>query len=175
MPERINNALDLKIFALEAQKAERREHSDNRKNLETKAQGAGAIAGIFLAAIFAWARDPQGNLTGFENILLTCSVVLLVFSIISAVFALIVRRVRFPPIGSMDGGIMSDLLRIDKEEELVLRIPAFINDQIRLWQDANENIRNQNATKAKYIGASQIAILAAACVVAGLTIIAVFG
>ncbi len=173
MTERINDRLDLLLLSLDAHKAEYLEHSDNWKNLETKAQGAVAIAGIFLAVLFSWVHDIPQNYSCLEYFLLIASIVLLVSSVICAILGLKIRKVCFPPIGSMDGDITIDILSIEDKKEFKERIPAFLNDQIHVWDETNKDIQNNNERKAKYIEVSQITIMAAACVVALLSIIAV--
>ena len=175
MPHQPETSTDLLRLALEAHREEYRDLSDTWRNLDGKAQGSGAIAGIFLAAVFAWARQAPAGTGTLERVLLCASIVLLVASVVAAVLALQVRTVSAPPLGDETGDMIRDLLRPENAHELPDRVPLLFQDQIRAWRDTNRDMAEKNQDKAGRVWGSQVALLAAAVVVAALTVMAVLG
>ncbi len=175
MADQSDASTDLLRLALEGYREEYRDLSDTWRNLDGKAQGSGAIAGIFLAAVFAWVRPLAAGVGIPERLLLSASIVLLVASVVAAVLALQVRSVSAPPLGEETGDMIRDLLRPENAGELPARIPRLFQDQIRAWRDTNRDMADNNLGKAARVRASQLALLAAASVVAILSVIAVLG
>jgi hypothetical protein len=64
---------DLPRLALENYREEYRDLSETWRSLDTKAQGLGAIAGIFLAALFAWAREMPPTFGRSERLLVVAA------------------------------------------------------------------------------------------------------
>src|SRR5262249_37673689 len=88
---------DLLPPALDSFREQYRDLAESWRHMDTKAQGAGAIAGVFLAAALAWAKDLPTDFTVPQKIALVGCVVLLILAVISAVTALHVRNVSSPP------------------------------------------------------------------------------
>jgi hypothetical protein len=166
---------DLGRIALETYREEYRELSDNWRNLDTKAQGLGAIAGIFLAAVFAWGRNLPADFGPVQRWMLVAAIVLLVVTIAFAVLALHVRMVAAPPLGDETANMVTDILQKHKVEEMPARLVAFYNDQIEPWKDTNEDTRRHCLSKAFRIQVGQVAVLLAAVIVAALAVEPVLG
>jgi hypothetical protein len=175
MADRPEASTDLLRLALEGYREEYRDLSETWRNLDGKAQGSGAIAGIFLAAVFAWVRPLTAGAGTLERVVLCVSIVLLVASVVAAVLALQVRTVSAPPLGEETGDMIRDLLQPERAAELPERIPRLFQDQIRAWRDTNRDMAKQNLGKANRVRDSQVALLAAAGVVAALSVMAVLG
>ena len=175
MTDRPEASSDLLRLALEGYREEYRDLSETWRNLDGKAQGSGAIAGIFLAAVFAWVRPLAAGAGTLERVLLCASIVLLVASVVAAVLALQVRTVSAPPLGEETGKMIDDLLRPENVGELPERIPRLFQDQIRAWRATNRETADANLGKADRVRDSQVALLAAAALVAVLSVLAVFG
>jgi hypothetical protein len=164
---------DLPRFTLETYREEYRDLSETWRNLDTKAQGLGAIAGIFLAALFTWARDMPATLGVGLRFLAVASIILLVVSIIAVVFALQVRRVAAPPFGEETADMVRDIVNKQRLEELADRLVGFCNDQITVWSDTNKDMSGKSKSKAAWIVFAQGALLLAAVLVAILAIVVV--
>ena len=172
MPDPAASLSELPRLALETYREEYRDLSETWRALDTKAQGQGGIAGIFLAALFAWARDLPAAFGGSERFLVISSILVLVAAIVGAVFAMQVRSVAAPPLGEETAGMVRDILRKQKPEELSERLAAFYNDQIASWKDTNEDMRGHIESKAARIQFAQGALLLAAVLVSMLSIAA---
>ena len=77
---------------LDSLRAEYRELSETWRHIESKAQGAVTILGIFLAGVFAFIRLLPEDATPVEKWFLVAALALLAFSIVCAVLALRIRR-----------------------------------------------------------------------------------
>src|SRR5229473_5784880 len=172
MPEQPTSLSDLRRLALETYREEYRDLSEAWRNLDTKAQGLGAIAGIFLAAVFGWTRELPSSFGRCERLQIVASLLLLVSAIIAAVLALLVRRVTAPPLGDETAEMVSDILEKQKAEELPQRLDALYGDQMIAWKDTNGDMRHHNQSKASRLAFGQVALLLAAVLVAVLAIMA---
>jgi hypothetical protein len=164
---------DLPRLALEAYREEYRDLSETWRNLDTKAQGLAAIAGVFLAALFAWARDIPATFGQFERYLIVASLAFLVAAVIAAVLALEVRKVTAPPLGEETAEMVRDIVNKHKPDEAPERIAAFYNDQITAWRDTNRNMADESGSKATRLICGQAALLIAAVAVAILAILSI--
>jgi predicted PurR-regulated permease PerM len=171
MAEEATSFSDLPRFVLETYRDEYRDLSESWRHLDTKAQGLGAIAGIFLAAVFTWTHELPASFGRSERILVVGSILLLVLAIVAAVAAIGVRRVAAPPLGDEIGEMVSDILRKQKAEELPERLAAFWNDQITAWKDTNRDMRQHTESKAFRITLGQVTLMLAAGLVAVLWIL----
>lgn len=171
--DEIDNVADLTKLALEAYREEYRDLSETWKHLDTKAQSMGAIAGIFLAAAFAWARDVPSGIGDLSRGLLAGSIALLVATIVLAVFALLIRQVAAPPLGDETADMVQDILEKQKVDEAAQRLRGLYNDQMTAWKDTNTDTAEHNRSKAGLVAIGQTALVLAAILVAVHSIIAV--
>jgi len=156
-------------LVLESHQAEYRELSENWRLLDTKAQGATAIGGVFLAAAFAFARDGASQLVVCQKALLTIAIVCLVGSVVLAVLALRVRGSALPPIGEQFEDLVNDILRAPTEEHAA-RLQGMTRDQARLWKEASVEAASHNENKANLLRWSVSVLLIAIVAVAALAI-----
>jgi len=164
---------DLLRLALEAYRDEYRDLSESWRNLDTKAQGLVAIAGIFLAAVFAWTRDLPTTFGTCERLLLVGSCLSLVAAVIAAIWALFIKMMSAPPLGEGTAHMVRDILRKSKKD-LGARTEALYNDQITLWKKTNEEMRKHILVKARCIKFGQGALVLAAVLVSVLAVGTVF-
>lgn len=157
---------ELSRIALETHRSEYAELSEIWRNLDTKAQGLGALAGIFLAAALAWARELPTDATAPVRAVVIGTIVLLVLTIVAAVFALQVRAVTASPLGPETEEMLQDILGKAKDGEQEQRLVAFNNDQIAAWKDTNDAVRGFNESKAQWVSFGQVTLLIAALIVA---------
>jgi hypothetical protein len=173
MANQPSSVAELPWLALDTYREEYRDLSETWRSFDAKAQATGAIAGIFLAALFAWAREMPASLGTQLRVLVVASIVLLVASIIAAVLALQVRRVAAPPLGEAAAEMVRDILHKQRPEELPDRLVRLCNDQIGLWKATNRDMTTFSESKASRIGFAQGALLLAAVLVAILSIVVV--
>lgn len=166
--------VELLRISLDSYKEEYRDLMDTWKSLDSKAQGCGGLAGIFLAAGFAWARQMTTTIPSTERFALAVSLIVLVGSVLCAVLALQIRTVPAPPLGDATGALVRDLLKARKPKEAPARLAAFHHDQIGLWKKVNEQVDAKNASKARWTLYSQAALLCASVIVAMISVLSMF-
>ena len=172
-PSKLRESLNKTV--LDSYRDEYKELNDTWKNLEGKAQGAVAIAGIFIAGAFAYTREigPQG--IRYEKIFLGASILCLIISVGLSILALKVRTVAAPPMGEHVDNLVQDLLQVDNDAELLERIPRFVADQVASWrvvsQEANESIK----LKAKYLWGAHLCLAFAILTIALLSVLKLLG
>jgi hypothetical protein len=164
---------ELPWLALDAYREEYRDLSETWRSLDAKAQGTGAIAGIFLAAIFAWVRELPTWFGSTERRLVVAGIASLILSIIATVLALLIQRVAAPPLGDATGEMVRDIVAKQRAEELPDRVVALCNDQIDLWKESNADMTRVSESKALRIGIAQAALMLAAVLVSILAIVVV--
>lgn len=103
-------------FALDRVQAEYDELTDTWKQLDSKSQATSTIAGIFVAASFAFIRNSALQLNGLEKTLLLLVLFSLVASILLAVSAMLVRTVPVPPTPENISEMVTELLDTPAEE-----------------------------------------------------------
>jgi hypothetical protein len=161
--------------ALEAFRAEYADLSDTWRQLEAKAQGTVAIAGIFLAAAYAFVRDLRAaTSSGLLRIGIALAVLLFLASVVLAVLALRVREVQAPPVGDTLRELAEDLMQVSPADRGE-RMPDFLRDQMRLWPETNADLRKQTEAKAGQVRWAQRLLLFAICVIGIETIILLAG
>jgi hypothetical protein len=177
---RLNAALPklretLESSVLDSYREENKELSETWRSLETKAQGAVAISGIFIAGAFAYIREV--NLQGHrvEKIFLGTSILSLVVSVVLSIFALRARKVAAAPIGEYLDELVQDLLQLENDGELEERLPDFVKDQIRLWRIVVKAASATNKSKARYLLAAYVFLVLAILMVALLSILKLVG
>ncbi|HEU4560910.1 MAG TPA: hypothetical protein VFS20_23870 [Longimicrobium sp.] len=135
--------------------------ADRWKVLETKAQGTAAIAGIFVAGVFAITRDLDQSTPFYEVWLLVGVTLLLTTAILFAVRALFIRNLVDPPTGSQLEQVAMDVVRIDDDEEFAKLLPAVYSEQFSAWREANETLRQAVVAKAVAVWRGQMAVAGA--------------
>jgi hypothetical protein len=145
--------------ALGAAKQEHEELSDQFNALDSKAQGAMTIAGIFVAGMLGFINSLTDTAPFGQRVLLTAATALLALCVTAALLVVAVREVTAPPGGGLLQ-LVEDLLRSNNAAEPD-RLRNFARDHIRMWAAANKSIRDVNASKAKRLIFAQWLLLAA--------------
>ena len=175
MPDQQSARDQLLAGALQSYRDEYKELSDTWRHVEGKAQGTITVAGIFLAAAFAFVRDLTGAGTGLlEKSILAVAVGLLTATVILAVLSLRVREVVAPPLGENLDELITDLSSVRDAEEIAERLPRFVGDQLSMWRSANEEVDRLTKSKAGLVALAQKLLLVAIGLVALLTSITIF-
>ena len=164
--------------AIAAYTAEYEALTDVWKGLETKAQGAITIAGIFIAAAFVFIRDLQMlNLSFSQKLLLAVAVACIVLSVIASILVLILQTVDSPPGGSLVYQMCQDVI-LQKMGETVAERDSLIpdlslmvfGDQISIWEKAIVSTTSVNKQKVFRLRAAQWLLVAAVMMIVWLTI-----
>ena len=155
---------------LAAYQEEYRDAAERWKNLETKAQGTVAIAGIFVAGILAFIRPSDAmTLRPAERVLLAVAISTFAGAVVCAAAALILRARDSVPSQLVEK--MAADLRRDTDEGLVASLDGYLFDQIEAWTTVNTETRRTLAGKAQALAAGQalliVGVLLFAAVAAG--------
>ena len=162
---------DILEKVLESYSDEFKELSETWKQLDQKAQGTTAIAGIFLAAVFAWARDVPSNLTPFDLTILALVVLLLAFSIGCALSSMRVRTATLPPFGKVMHEMAEDCCSAIQNDPATTS--RFYRELATSWQEANKELARQVGDKAHDAYSAQVVLFLAAAVASMLAIVAI--
>lgn len=152
--------------------------SEIHSNLDAKAQNTTTIAGIFLAAAFAFLQGD--NVAGFVRlaskyslILLGLAIVLLLASIAVCVFSMRIRtvtgRLRANTVAGMVQNIL-DHAPVPADET----IENYLWDQINAWRQALDSISADNASKAQTVFVGQLLLGMAVILVAVLLLVILY-
>lgn len=139
---------------------EYKEHTENWRSLETKAQGNIALAGVFVAGVFAFLTRSGATPDAYERFILLITIFFLISSVIFAMLVLKTRIAPVPPLGSFMDYSARHLLLVS-ESEFLERIGRFNSDHVIKWREVigktNESIRS----KALYLWIAQVLLMIA--------------
>lgn len=177
MPDAYEIKEALQTAAVEAYRDEYGRFIDIWKGLDTKAQGAVTIAGIFIAAVFAFIRDIKNlNLGDKGRWVLAAAIACLVSSVVLSILALTLRKVAAPPAAEDIDQMVRDILRPEpgeagqpSEDSLKAMSLTFINEQIRLWREVMGEANDTIKLKYKFLLAAQWLLVGAVFLVVWLT------
>lgn len=161
---------------LEAYREEHRDINEAWRQLDAKAQGTAAIAGVFLAAAFVFVREINSLKPSlWTRAGLVVAIGCLVTSVALAVVAMRVRQVSAAPLGEPVEQLAEDLMAVADEAERLARMPAFVRDQVAPWKEVNEELRKAIQSKAESVSRAQLWLLAAIGAVAVVTVLVLGG
>jgi hypothetical protein len=155
----IRNSLREKV--IESFFDEYKELAATGRDLDGKAQGTVTIAGIFIAAIFAYLRDLGTTTSDQEKVFLTIAVVCLIVSVVLSILALRIRKVAFLPLGEFTATFLRDLHSVDDEAEVVERSSRFFDDQVAAWGDVKKDGIASNKLKGAFLWSAQVFVVMA--------------
>lgn len=159
-------------FAFARVQSEYDELTDSWRQVDAKAQATTAIAGVFMAAAFAFVRNSALGLGTAEKLILLALVIVLIASIMVSIRAMLVRLVPVPPTSEAVAQMITELLETPPEEH-VERHAALVADTINAWIPVNRQLRVDLADKAGRLAIAQRCLLGAAVLMALLTVVAV--
>jgi hypothetical protein len=165
----LNGRTHLALNTLDAFRAEHQRLSSTWEQLDLKAQGNAAIAGVFLAGIFAYVT--QENIAGiFSRLVVANAVLALICSVLFSIRVIGIREVQDTP-GGRDVKKLADMLiRVETEEEFLERMPDFVSEQLGLWDSATMDVSKANEDKAAWLVVAQKALSLAIGLMAVLTL-----
>ena len=154
---------------LEGYQEEHKDLVETWKTVESKAQGTVAVAGVFLAACFAWAREADQIKDEWQLVGLVVAVILLVGSVVAALASLKIKDLPRGILGDGLSKLVIDFLSLSDANELGEREEVLYRDSIRLWSENNQSMRSTINRKATCLARSQLLAVSAAVVVACVT------
>jgi hypothetical protein len=159
-------------FSFARVQSEYDELTDSWRQVDAKAQAAATIAGIFMAASFAFVRNSALSLGAGEKFFLLALVLVLILSIAMSVRAMLMRVVPVPPTPESVAQMVSELLETAAEEHEE-RHAALVADTINAWIPVNRQLRADLVGKTCKLAMAQRCLLGAAILMALLTVAAV--
>lgn len=162
----------LRKAVLDSYRDEYKEYADNWRNLETKAQGNVAVAGIFIAGVFAFITKTDSALNEIEKFFFFLAIGFLVSSVIFSIFVLRTRSVPVPPLGSFMDYTVKRLLVVDNAD-FHERLQRFGSDHFNTWRKVMAETEKAIRLKADRLWIAQILLMGAILTVAILTFIKV--
>lgn len=139
----IDRRLDMRRLALSDVQAEYADLWDAWKVVETKAQPIVALAGVFLAGVFAYLTQLPGNATRGEHIWVMVVAIALVGSALFALSAIWVKDVGSPFLMSTENiNEPHDVLKVSSNDaEVDERHEALLHAAATRWSIACRNVR----------------------------------
>jgi hypothetical protein len=160
---------ELLEFAFERATHEQDELSDRWKLLDAKAQATAGIAGIFVAAAFAFARTAGPPPAGWEKWLLAALLVSLAVAIGFAVGSMLVRSVALPPTAEDAARMVGDAIA-RPPQEYERRYTGLLADSVDKWVGVLRDSHRAVNAKAGRLAVSQYALLASVALALVLTL-----
>ncbi|HEX8499702.1 MAG TPA: hypothetical protein VF659_03855 [Pyrinomonadaceae bacterium] len=134
--------------ALDAYEVSYKELAANWRGLEAKAQGSITVAGVFIAASFAFLQKIQPELRAVEKILLGAGLFFLVMSVLLAVSVLLVKSVPAPIFGDKIARFATSLYEADEGAEFPQSAMGRYRAYFEEWQkviDATQELTMRKA------------------------------
>ncbi len=172
MPTISEKKESLKQTVLDSYREEYKDYADNWRNLETKAQGNIAVAGIFIAGVFAFLTKGNYTPNEYDRFLLLLSIGFLVASIVASIFVLQTRTVKVPPLGSFVDYQIKRILKVD-DADFHERVRRFGLEHFNKWREVMDAMDKTVQSKADRLWIAQILLMAAILSIALLTFIKV--
>lgn len=169
--------MDLETAQKEVLESYRREFdqlTSTFRDLDGKAQGTAAIAGVFLAACVGFSGKLEDfNFSLFRGVL-AIAVVSLVAVVAFSLRTLAIRDVTSAPSGESVQNILTQLRGIESDADFETRLGFLYGDITSLWKACVRDRREANAAKASHVWSAQRSLVASALLVAILILAVIF-
>jgi lipopolysaccharide export LptBFGC system permease protein LptF len=169
MPATPSSKSELFRFTFDRAQYEHDHLSETWKRLDDKAQATATIAGIFMAAAFAFLQSSAVQLTSPQKWVLCAGVLFLVVAITLSVFSMLIQEVSLPPTTARAAKMVADVLAGDPKE-FEERYDGLLADTIDPWVQVNAALTTVIARKGRQLLWGQRSLLLAAFSIAILTI-----
>lgn len=131
--------------------------------LDNKAQATISLAGIFIAAVFAFLRlqDPTALnqfIGRFEIVAIASLIALLIAVVVLCLLALRVREVRTAPPPQQFFELTKDVLNLSPEQVSVAHHEDLLKDLIATWTEVLDDGQRANAKKASWVQTAQLLV-----------------
>jgi hypothetical protein len=156
---------------LYAYKIEYDDQMANWRALDAKAQGAVAIAGIFIGGLLALANGSSTGPSSTPLMPLAFALASLLMAVLAAVRVLWVREVVDPPSGTAVAVLAVDLQSLEPADALSIeRYHGYLGDRATLWQQTILETRRGNDRKASALRVAQVCLVISVLIVGGSTL-----
>lgn len=145
------------------------------RDIERKAQGLIAAAGILLTALFGLVKTDTSPVSTGISLLICMATASLTVSILSAFLVLKTRKISTPPRGEIFEREVSEIKPLLNDPNSDARLTALIEGQFESWRLAVQENRKANEDKAFDLYLGQIFILIALLLLFGTTISVLIG
>lgn len=158
--ENVRFAKDLFKLALDRAGEEYKDFTETWKLLDVKAQATATIAGIFIAATFAFVRNTALQVSGLEIFLLILALILLLLCIYWAIRSMVIREVMVPPTAEE---VLDESKRILESKpanlELNERFVRLLSDSVDKWVKVNGDLKEKVHEKGNIVARAQWTLL----------------
>jgi hypothetical protein len=160
-------------FAVDRAALEFEQLSRTWDQTDLKAQANATIAGVFLAAAFAFVTGDSAPDTIIEKVSVGATIILLVLAIGFAASAMFLRRAYLPLTGRQAAEMVQQVLE-RPESEFPERFQGLLVAQLNHATAANRDLRKELEAKALRLSLAQVTLVgsAAAVVVSALCVLA---
>jgi hypothetical protein len=155
----------LRKSVVESYREEYKEYANYWRNLEAKAQGNVAVAGIFIAGSFAFITRADPTLNVAERFFLLLSMGVLFLSVVFSVLVLKIRRLPAPPLGSFADYSVRHILEVNAAS-FHERLRRFNNDHLNMWRNVTRQMVQALQVKADRLWVAQYLLITAILIVA---------
>ena len=129
-----------------------------------------AIAGVFLAAAFAWARELPPAFTRIDVLIVCVTMACLVLSVGCALYSMLVKVTELPPNGRVTREFVEDAVGAAAPPATAATTPAlplsdiedFYRTLMNEWERANKALASSISDKAEMVFCSQALLFWAA-------------
>lgn len=149
--------------AVDVHRDEAKDLADTWKHLDGKAQSVNTVAGVFLAALFAWSKGDK--LSPCDKIFYVAALVSLLAAVVTAILAMRVKTVSTSATSQQCFETLQLILQ-RPEAEHKARATAFFSDFLSSSIPANAEARAALMDKGRLLLSGQIAIVVAIAFVA---------
>lgn len=167
------NRTDLFKFLMGRVQYEHDYYSESWTRLDDKAQATATIAGIFMAAAFAFLQSTTISLTRSEKVLLCLIVLDIVVCIICAILSMTVQNIASPTRAASSAQMVVDILK-QAPQELPERYDSLLADTIDPMIKVNYKLIDVVDKKRKRLVYGQVTLVAAAILIALLSGLVLF-
>lgn len=140
------------------------------QNIDAKAQGMVTTGGIFLAGTFAFLNAASFRVEDSAKPFFMLALLLLISSVVLAVFAIHVRETVGPPSGDQVREIVGHLFRLS-DEEIESKLSQYYGERAGAWAECLRHLKKVIKSKANLVWLSQLALLLGIVMVAAVILI----
>jgi hypothetical protein len=163
-------AFELLKLVLDTYREEYKDLLDAWGKIEAKVQGTVTIAGVFLAAAFALARDAATKMGTVDRLLLIASLSLLAACLVWCLRAVVVREVKEPPSGQKVQEYVALVVQAPWRAPPPSDVHRLFRDIAEIWEESVASLRVARERKAKRLRVAQVFLVLGLLLMSGLTI-----
>lgn len=149
---------DFLQFVFDRATYEQDELVDRWKQLDTKAQATTTIAGVFIAAAFAFVRNTGAQPLGYQKWMFATMLISLAATIGFAIFTMLIRTISLPLTTEEVAKMIKDVLEMPSKE-FERRYEGLLVDTMDRWINALNETHGAVTAKARHLMFAQYSLL----------------